>query len=341
MPKAKLLTIPSFGLLVQIAFWIVLFGFIISLSSMVLGWEDGLYRSLLTMCCHLINFYFFYSYLVPRFEQKGRYSYLFLGLLILLAILTPFRAWMENTFFMNPSAIHAIGAKAGIGLILFSEVTLAAFATLLRLAENREHLKLQMKELEKNKLETELRFLKGQMSPHFLFNSINNIYSLVLVKSDLAPGALMKLSSLLRYLLYECDQKVSVAKELEALMTYRDLFQLKFEEPLKLTWDIRIENLNHHVEPLTLVPLLENAMKHSGLGTDPLAEVRFAIRSDRQKLIVETENSISQWFIPDEKGGIGLTNIQRRLEKTFPNDHRLEIRQSEERFSLYLEMPLL
>ncbi len=342
MIKQKVLTVPSLGLLMQIAFWIVTLSFIIGLSAVVLGWPEAFFRSVLIITCHLVNFYFFYSYLVPRYFERGKYIDSLFGFLILMMVITPLRMGIENLFVPDLSVIRVrVGTETRIGFVIFSEVTIAGFASLLRLAVNREHLKLQMKDLEKSKLETELRFLKGQMSPHFLFNSINNIYSLVLLKSDFAPTALLKLSALLRYLLYECDHKVSISKEVEALKTYSDLFQLKFEQPLKLTWDIKIVNTDRCIEPLTLVPLLENAMKHSGLGTDLNSEVRFAIHSDEQKLMIKTENSVSKSDIQSDSGGIGLTNIQKRLEKTFPGNYKLEISQSQSWFSLYLEMPLL
>lgn len=331
-----------FGLLVQMAFWTVLLGFVFSLSSTMLPWPESLYRSALIVSCHLINFYFFYSYLIPRYYEKGKLAYSIIGLLLFLALLTPLRVAAENLFQTNSSHWRfVVGAKARLGLLIFSEITIAGFASLLRLAVGSTQMKIRVTELEKSQLETELRFLKGQMSPHFLFNSINNIYSLVLVKSNQAPEALMKLSALLRYLLYECDQKVSIAKEVHALRTYADLFQLKFKDPLPIQWNVEISDDSRLIEPLFLVPIFENAVKHSGLGIDSRAEVIFSIRSTDKALIVETNNTVARNPMADESGGIGLNNIQKRLEKIFPGDHQLTINPSPDRFSLYLEMPLL
>ena len=331
-----------FGLFMQIAFWTVLLGFILSLSSTVLIWPESLYRSLLIICCHLVNFYFFYSFLIPRYYEKGKYIHSIVGLLLFLILITPLRVVVENLFqSTSPNVRLIIGAKARLGFLIFSEVTIAAFASLLRTAVSNNQMKIRVGELERSQLEAELKFLKGQMSPHFLFNSINNIYSLVLVKSNQAPDALMKLSSLLRYLLYECDQKVSVAREVKALQSYSDLFQLKFKEPLRIQWDIRIPDDNRFIEPLFLVPVFENAVKHSGLGTEQNAEVIISIRSTDQLLIVETSNTIAKSPLAGESGGIGLNNIRKRLEKIYPARHQLIIDQSPDRFSLHLEMPLL
>lgn len=342
MIKPNVTSMPSFALLTQIAFWIVLWGFIISLSAVVLDWPEVFYRSFFAMMCHLVNFYFFYSFLIPLYFERGKYVYSVAGFGILLAIITPVRMGMERLFIIDRPALNFnIGANARIGFIIFSEVTIAAFASLLRLAVSREQMKMQMSDLEKSKLETELRFLKGQMSPHFLFNSINNIYSLVLTKSDHAPDALMKLSGLLRYLLYESDHKVALSREIEALKTYSDLFQLKFQEPINIQWNIDLVEADRFVEPLTLVPILENAIKHSGLGIEPGASVLFSVHTSNNVLIIWTENSISKSVIHGESGGIGLINIKTRLEKTFPGRYKLEIMQSESRFVLSLEMPLL
>ncbi len=125
-----------------------------------------------------------------------------------------------------------------------------------------------MSELEKLQLSTELQFLKAQMSPHFLFNSINNIYSLVLSKSDHAPEALMKLSELLRYSLYDCHDKVTIQQEIEAIESYLKLFRLKFEESIRLEFSSSIDNTNFKIEPLLFIPLLENALKYSGIGNN-------------------------------------------------------------------------
>jgi sensor histidine kinase YesM len=333
-----------FGLLLQITFWTVLLGFILSLSSTILLWPESLYRSVLILTCHLVNFYFFYSYLIPGYYEKGKTVYAIAGFFLFIAFITPLRVVAENLFqsdLLNHNARSFLGVRVRLVFLIFSEVTIAAFASLIRLAVSSNQMRLRMGELERSQLEAELQFLKAQMSPHFLFNSINNIYSLVLVKSNQAPDALMKLSSLLRYLLYECDQKVSIAKETNALKTYADLFQLKFKEPLKIYWKIQVSDYSRMIEPLFLLPIFENAMKHSGLGAELHSEIVFSIRSTDQSLIVETSNTIAEVPLTNEGGGIGLNNIQKRLEKIFPARHQLQIKQSPDRFSLYLEMPLL
>lgn len=331
-----------FGVLTQSAFWIVLLIFILSLSSAILPWPESFYRSALIVVCHLLNFYFFYSFLVPRFFETGRYFPAAIIFFISLLVLTPLRIGVENLFQAQATSLHVLtGPNARISFLIISQVTIAAFASLLRLAVNHTRMKVRMTELEKNQLETELRFLKGQMSPHFLFNSINNIYSLVLTKSNQAPDALLKLSSLLRYLLYECDQKVSIEKEVHALKTYADLFQLKFKDPLRIDWKIEIEDASRMIEPLLLVPVFENAVKHSGLGVEEHAEIKLSIHSNAERLVIETSNSICKLPPKQDIGGIGLVNIRRRLERLFPDLHQLTIKETENRFLLYLEMPLL
>lgn len=330
-----------FGVLTQSAFWIVLLVFILSLSSAILPWPESFYRSVLIVICHALNFYFFYSYFVPQVFEKNRYLSAIIILVLFLLILTPLRIGVENLFQTESTGLRVlVGPKARLGFLIFSEIAIAAFASLMRLAVNNSQMKIRVAELQKSQLEAELRFLKGQMSPHFLFNSINNIYSLVLTKSNQAPDALLKLSSLLRYLLYECDQKVSIEKEIHALKTYADLFQLKFKDPLRINWKIEIEDSSRMIEPLLLVPVFENAVKHSGLGVEEQADVDFFIKSTKQQLIIETSNSIYKLPAKEDSGGIGLVNIQKRLEKLFPDLHQLVVKETASRFSLYLEMPL-
>lgn len=334
--------LPSFLLLSQLAFWSVLFAFIVTVSFSLLDWPASMIRAFLILSCHILNFYAVYRYLVPRYFERGRHVEAVIGFLCLLTVLTPIRIAIEFYFQeKNVASALSIGKAGWTILMIVSELTIAAFAAMLRLAASREEMRAKVNELERSHLETELRFLKGQMSPHFLFNSINNIYSLVLVKADEAPDALMKLSGLLRYLLYDCDQKVPIGKEIEALKAYADLFQLKFREPLNLRWSLDVSDRSRYIEPLVLVPLLENTVKHGGLGRDPAAEASFEIYTDASWVVVKTFNTISSKAGPVERGGIGLANIKHRLGKTFSRNYKLKVSKTSDQFVLYLKMPLL
>ncbi len=332
----------SFRVNSQIALWAVLSSFVIYLSLIVFGWPQALFRSSLIILCHLTDFYVCYSLLVPHYFENKKYSKAFGGLVILITLLTIARFFIEKQFVALPNVIATsfIGVQGKLGFILFSEIALAGFAALLRLAVNNEESKQKMAELEKTRLETELRFLKTQMSPHFLFNTINNIYSLTLTKSDKAPEALMKLSGLLRYLLYECNDKVPMHKEISALESYAELFQLKYEMPLRLTIDNQIQKQDVLIEPLLLIPLLENAVKHSGLGLSEKAYANFTLQEKDSWIIIGVVNNKDVVPIKNEAGGIGLGNIQKRLQMLYPGKHELSINETIEQFHVVLKISL-
>ncbi|MEO7992735.1 MAG: sensor histidine kinase [Chryseolinea sp.] len=324
------------------ALWIILFSFVVYLSLILYGWPQAIFRSVFIIACHLTVFYSCYSWFVPQYFENKKYFMAFGGLAILLIVLTTLRFFIEKKFILLPNGITSsfMANRNGIGFILFSEIALAAFAGLLRLATNSEESKQRMTELEKTRLETELRFLKTQMSPHFLFNTINNVYSLALIKSEKAPEALMKLSELLRYFLYECNDKVTLLKEINALESYSELFQLKYEMPLHLKIDDHLQRPDALIEPLLLIPLLENAVKHSGLGLSDKAYVNFTFQQNENGLVIRVENNKTHTILPNEASGIGLNNIKKRLKMLYPGKHELSIDETTDQFLVVLTLSL-
>ncbi len=329
----------SFGRNLQIGFWVLFICLTTYFSVASLGWKDAVVRNILIMACHAVNFYLCYSLLVPRYFEKKRYAAAFGGLLLLYLLLTPIRYTIEQNF-----GIASVGSRFGLfglaGFVIFTQIVVTGFASLLRLMLSHELNRQRLIMVQKAQLDAELKFLKGQMNPHFLFNTINNVYSLTLVKSDRAPEALMRLSGLLRYLLYESPGKVALTRELDALQNYAELFQLKFEEPLNLIINIEIRDREEcWIEPHLLIPILENTLKHSGLGTDEKAFAVFSILEDEKNIWVEVENSRKNWTPVPETGGIALANIEKRLELVYPGRHTFKIQEEEDRFFVSLIIP--
>jgi len=323
-----------FGKSLQAAFWLLLFTSNIYLGSLAMGWEDAALRAGFNTTCHLINFYAFYSWLVPNFYERKRYL-LFASLaLLILILLTPARTYIETNFRLTGELAQRLGTRGRTAFIIFTEISVAAFASLMRLAVHNEHNKSRLSELMRLQAETELRFLKAQMNPHFLFNTINNIYALTLTKSDKAPESLMKLSGLLRYLLYESHSVVPLAKEVEMLRDYAHLFRLRYEHEINLKILAEVED-GRVIEPLILLPILENAIKHSGLGVHSTSFIQLDILCDRSGLSVHCTNSINT-PASGAPGGSGLSNITKRLQLAYPDRHTLTIGQTSKQFTLRL-----
>ena len=188
------------------------------------------------------------------------------------------------------------------------------------------------KSLENEKLNAELAFLKSQINPHFLFNSLNNIYSLAYQKSEKTPQAILKLSEIMRYMLYESNEEVVLlGEEINYLENYIELQKLRFKEKVYVDLQVDIDEPDHRIMPLLLISFLENAFKH-GVSTDASKPIRIAISVENGRLHFNAENAKSQ-LNKDHTKGVGLTNLKRRLQLGYPGRHTINIVESENYYS--------
>ena len=198
------------------------------------------------------------------------------------------------------------------------------------------------KDLENQKLQAELSFLKMQVNPHFLFNALNNIYSLaVMEKSKKTGDSVMKLSELMRYVLYEkedAENKVSLNKEIRHINSYIDLEKLRHPGDIYVNFSIEGETDDKRVAPLLLFPLIENACKH-GILTDPDKPVNIQIKAVNHHLDFSIENFTNS-YQKDSVGGIGIQNVQKRLDLIYGNTYTLDIQETKEKFLVNLQLPL-
>jgi sensor histidine kinase YesM len=196
--------------------------------------------------------------------------------------------------------------------------------------------------LEKEKLDTEMKFLKSQINPHFLFNVLNNIYTLTVIKSDKAPDNLMRLSEMLRYMLYDSnDGKVPFQKEIEYLENYINLASLKDSRGLNIKVDFDKSQPGLMVAPLLFIPFVENAFKHSKIEDLKNGFINISLKTNHTQIEFIIENSIPNVaFTKDKVGGIGLPNTKQRLDLLYPNKHLLSISDSGKVYSVYLKLDL-
>lgn len=188
------------------------------------------------------------------------------------------------------------------------------------------------KNLETEKLNAELAFLRSQINPHFLFNSLNNIYALAYKKSDKTPEAILKLSDIMRYMLYESNEdSVLLKEEIEYLKSYIELQKLRFKEKVHVDLHVNIEETEHRIMPLLLISFLENAFKH-GVSTDESKPIRIDIGVQNGRLHFKAENAKNQ-VNKDQTKGVGLTNLKRRLQLGYPNRHTINVVESENYYS--------
>jgi len=197
------------------------------------------------------------------------------------------------------------------------------------------------KDLENQRLKAELSMLKLQVSPHFLFNTLNNIYSLAFQQRPQAPEAILKLSEIMRYMLYETNvDKVSLQREITHIQNFIALHELRLRKT-EVLFNIEGDYHGRQIAPMLMLPLVENAFKY-GVSAKEATNICFDLRVEDNKLIFRTENRIFKQTEPtrQEEGGIGLRNTRKRLDFLYPNKHQFATRSKNGTFWAELEVEL-
>ena len=196
--------------------------------------------------------------------------------------------------------------------------------------------------LTKEKLEAELKFLKTQIHPHFLFNTLNNLYALTLKKSEKAPEMVLKLSELINYMLYECTaDEVSLSKEIKFIQNYVAIEKMRYGDKLEV--DIRVsgDTTNSRIGPMIILPFVENCFKHGASEELQQAWVTVQIEASAESILIKVENSKSNNGNNHNGTGIGIQNVKRRLSLLYPNRHELKILDGQETFLIILTIQQL
>lgn len=223
-----------------------------------------------------------------------------------------------------------------------SGVASAFFFGIARHLFNYIQLKQTAKQLQIEKQEAELNYLKSQTNPHFLFNTLNNIYSLARDKSDLAPESILHLSKILRFMLYETGgDYIAIEQELKIISDYIALEKLRYDDSLRINFNYNIEDMKQSIPPLLLIPLVENAFKHgvSETRNQPFVDIHLSVI--KQQLIFTVKNSTEE--LPGEIGvkeNIGLSNLRRQLKLLY-TDYQLSIQPNERVFTSSLKINLI
>ncbi|WP_378173105.1 sensor histidine kinase [Aquimarina sp. SS2-1] len=194
--------------------------------------------------------------------------------------------------------------------------------------------------LQKEKIEAELSQLRNQVHPHFLFNTLNSLYALIIKKSDIAEVAVLKLSNLMRYMLYEANvPKVSLSKEIAYLRNYIDLEQLRFNKMIDISFQSEFDK-DYQISPFLLIPFVENAFKH-GTSSTANSWIVISIFAKQTQLMMQVENSKLNTGHQDDFGGIGFKNVKKRLELLYPGQFSLETADSELSYRITLTLKLI
>jgi two-component system, LytTR family, sensor kinase len=201
-------------------------------------------------------------------------------------------------------------------------------------------LKSAAQQLRIQKQEAELNYLRSQTNPHFLFNTLNNIYSLARDKSDLAPESILRLSKILRFMLYETNGSyIAIEQELKIISDYIALEKLRYDESLRIHFNHDIEDMRQAIPPLLLIPLVENAFKHGVSETRSLPFVDIHLSVNRRQLCFIVKNSTELPRTENSKENIGLSNLRRQLELLY-QDYELSVLRGDSLFTAQLKINL-
>ncbi|SHE45522.1 GHKL domain-containing protein [Mariniphaga anaerophila] len=305
-----------------------------------------------------IIFYINYLWLVPRFYFKGNKAAYFV-LAVVAIVCLYFVSSAINQALHNPErekemleAIQKLGKdtiprppfrQLHIYHYTLISIIITGFSIGLCVIQEHSATEKRQKEMEKEMLNSELAFLKNQISPHFFFNTLNNIYSLIEVNSNDAQAAVMKLSRMMRYLLYESEHgQTSLSHEIDFMNHYIDLMRLRLSPKVDLQVDLPEKELKTEIPPLLFIPFIENAFKH-GVSYREHSFIHISMRAEQNQIVFKCSNSRStkKEETPDRNhSGIGLENVKKRLNLLFPGEHELSISQSGTTFDVLLNINL-
>lgn len=328
---------------VHLAFWLLYLvsEYFANLYHMNPGKEWRFFQStVLSLPALMLPTYFLALYAVPHFLKANKWPwFLFCSLLSAVFIFCARIKWEEYVIYLQSGEHFDMPAAKLLKNIIRDYSVVALGVSLHIIGDYRRNQRLN-EQLIKAKAEAEIKLLKGQLHPHFLFNSLNNIYSLALMKSDLTADSILKLTELLDYLVYRVNMdRVALSKELQLLENYMDLEKLRYGAKLKVEMELSLRNEGVQVAPLILLPFAENAFKHGGVGSDGVFSIQIQLQSDAQKLVFHISNTKRKRQKNNTAhGGVGLENIRQRLTLLYPNRHQLDIEDRAEMYAVSLKI---
>ncbi|GAB3424472.1 sensor histidine kinase [Niabella aquatica] len=349
----------KYPILKQLFYWLLSFSLLVFIYGTAYDSYDlGAKIILMLLPVHMCYFYLIAHWVVPRFFFRDKYiKTFFLLLLLMLLIAVLYR--MVEVFITDPyiyrfyklrdssftwpklslskwtqlkSPVDFVNAVERTNTVVWICITLKLF--------------ILWNERKQAVLQAELNFLKAQLHPHFLFNSLNNLYALSLNNAPQTPGIILGLSNILRYVLYECTaEQVSLKRDIEVLHDYIELEKLRYEDRLELNVSMSDNTGNAEIAPLLMLPLVENAFKHGAAETTDTPWINIELYVSGDTLAFKISNSKPEQPVinnPGQKlsGEIGLLNLKKRLELLYPGKHSFRYFDESDCFIAELEVQL-
>lgn len=349
--------------IIHLGLWTILgYLFFVSLS-LVLPWQVALSRTITGLLLIALMFYVAGELLTTQFLIRRRNLVLFsifivLAILVIAGLRSRFLAefpgtannfWQDTLrnragsgFSRNSIILNRISSGRSpiiVGVLL--NMVVATIAVLLSLYEHKAAKELESREKLQRSQEAQILYLKSQVNPHFLFNTLNNLYGLTYAKSDLAPQMVLGLSDTMRYLIYETEQKlVPISKELDFVRNYLGLEKMRISVPENIRVSMQVSNESAFIPPLLLLPFVENCFKHGSIGKDEDGWLEMDIWDEGERFCFVCKNSVLADGNTSRKPGIGLGNVKKRLELIYGEQFELQTLRLADEFLVSLNFPV-
>ncbi len=314
--------------------------------------EDSTWNNFLIECsllpAKMLAVYATLYFLIPRYLLQKQYLNFGFGLLVVMVV----AGLLQRTiivWYIYPNFLPEVDRSFWAFYKIFKQTiminSILIFATAVKVTKHWYTQQQKTQKLEKEKMVSELKYLKSQVHPHFFFNTLNNLYGLTLSKSDKAPEVVLRLSDLMSYMLYDTNtQWVPLEKEINYLQNYIALEKLRFGNRFQVSFQVHGDTASVVIAPLLLLPFIENSFKHSINKEIHGAWIAVDLSVNGTALDFKVENSINhEQFNGKEQGntgGLGLQNVKRRLELLYKDRYKLEIHEEASEYLVVLRLSL-
>lgn len=289
--------------------------------------------------------YFNLYYLIPKYLENRNFVvysvYLIFTVALSTIIFIAVQNLIEKFIIKNPENEDDLFLFFHLSFFCIFLITITSLFYLLRRWINYQEIKFKLNEAEKQKIVSELKVLKAQINPHFLFNTLNHIYSLALENNPKTPEVVLKLAELMNYILYDSQaEKISLKKEIEFIKNYIDLEKARYEDSVLVEFYSDKENVESmSISPLLFIPFVENAFKYCGRSQKKIPSIKIRFDTGNLNLLKFNIENTTDLNKPENgtKGGIGLENVRQRLTFLYPG-HKLSIIEDKNYYKVYLEI---
>ncbi|MBN1154416.1 sensor histidine kinase [candidate division KSB1 bacterium] len=328
---------------VHIIFWLIIAGINFGFGLYFLPLKSGIQLTLFYLLFQALVFYINSYLLFPRYfslENTGRFMLITAAFIILVTISQS----LTDYYYISRLVFKHIPPRKPHFMMIFMRsffwlIFIDMISTVFMMQDRIRKQAENTQQIISEKLNTELKLLKAQINPHFMFNTLNNIYSLAYMKSDRAPESVLKLSQMMRYVIEDCEsERVTLKSEIEYIENYIAFQQMKSPEEQRITFDYSRADHDSLIPPMLFIPFIENSFKYSKIEECQDAFIDIVLTSDQDEIAFDIRNSIANSIKQQPGAGTGIDNVKKRLEIIFPQKHSLTIDHEKNEFYVHLRL---